>query len=422
MVWRWLAVLCTILLVLGARNASAQPKGGTKSTAVNPPGSTPVLAFESDDAEDQADAFTTAFRNRLKQASGWTLSENPPSLGLLTAALKCRVDAPCLQRVGDQLKTDKFFWGRLARVGKSQVAVEAHYWQRGKHDSVVKETYSDDLRDPNNENLKRVASRVFERLTGTLTTGTVAVTAGRGSGTVLVDGAEAGQLAGGQTTLELKAGAHTIEVRAEGYMPVRQSVSVVIGAETQLTVDLVALGVPAQPEPVKQPLPVRRLAAYGLIGAGAIASVIGIVFAANYLSLSSDTDDLRKSQYGIFDGRAEGARIPPVNVTDPCKYDAPAGVLVDGEPARKMAKACQNGKDGESASTVAWVAGSLGVAMVGTGVVLLILDSRAEKESGGAPKSAATNSPNKQRGNHRSWSITPALGAREGSLHLAVRF
>src|ERR1700723_946621 len=72
-----------------------------------------VLEIDSDDADDQAEALTGALRSRVRSAQGWSLPETSQSLRMLTAALRCpvRPDAPCLQRIGDHLKTDRFVWG-----------------------------------------------------------------------------------------------------------------------------------------------------------------------------------------------------------------------------------------------------------------------------------------------------------------------
>ena len=75
------------------------------------------------------------------------------------------VFADCLGRMGDQLKADKFFWGTMKKAGKN-VALDLHLWTRGKPDQATTESYSDNLKDQNDEALKKIASRAFEKLTG----------------------------------------------------------------------------------------------------------------------------------------------------------------------------------------------------------------------------------------------------------------
>lgn len=407
----WLAIVLAVsailtVLVLTPRTAEAQPKGGAPraGASVNPPGSTPVLTFETDDADDQAEAFTLALRNRIKATPGWTLSENTFSLALLTSALKCRIDAPCLQRVGEQLKTDKFFWGRVARLGKTQVVVEAHYWLRGKQDSVVKETYADDLRDANNESLKKIVNRVFERLTNTLTTGMLTVQAGKGAGTVVVDGGEPTSLSGGTAAIELKAGQHVVEVRVPGYLPVRQEVTVVVGNDTPINVKLVAEATPVAPAPEEKSNG-RQILAYGLVGGGVVVGVVGAVFGAQWFSKRSQQRDLAQAQYGVLD--PDGPGPVDVKVTDPCSGFPGAGP----DAARRMDEACSLNKDAKTLSLIAWTAGGVGAAMIGTGVVLLVTGGKGDAPTRGAapaPKSA--------------WSVTPTMGPREGMLRVGLSF
>jgi hypothetical protein len=413
MLWRRfalaLAMAIAVFVVAWSEVASAQPRGGSpkpSGAAVSPPGSTPVLSFETDDADEQADAFTAALRAKLKSTPGWTLSDSTFSMGILTAALRCRVDAPCLQRVGEQLKTDKFFWGRVSRLGKTQIVVEAHYWQRSKHDSVVKETYPDDLRDPNNEALKKIAARVFERLTNTLTTGTVTVQAGKSGGSVYVDGAPAAELTGGLANVELKAGPHTLEVRAPGFLPVRRTVNVVIGADTQVTMALAPENPDVPPSPPAEnssPVTTRQILAYSLMGAGVVAGAVGVVFGAQWLSKSSDIDDLRKNQYGI-----EGAGV---TVDDPCSGAPGASPAA----AERMNRACELGQDAKPLSTVAWISGGVGAALIGSGVVLLVTGNHAAARERASRAPASTSAQG-------SWALAPAIGPRAGSLRFDLTF
>src|SRR3954453_9864142 len=78
-----------------------------------------VIELDSDDAsEDQAEALTAAMRQRVRNAPMLQLSESNQSLAMLLPALKCptRPDSACLQRIGDQLKTDRFFWVNVVKA------------------------------------------------------------------------------------------------------------------------------------------------------------------------------------------------------------------------------------------------------------------------------------------------------------------
>src|SRR5690349_6505730 len=93
-----------------------------------------VLAVRTDDSDDQADALTLALRARVRVAAGWSLLDTNQSFETLSIALRCppRPDGACLQRIGDQLKTDKYIWGTMRKRTAGQVIAELHLWSRGK--------------------------------------------------------------------------------------------------------------------------------------------------------------------------------------------------------------------------------------------------------------------------------------------------
>ena len=79
MLRRWVAfavVLCAVVMMIPrtvrADNSSAH------SVAVA------VLALDSDDAEENADALTGALRSKIRNSQGWSLVETTQTLGMLT--------------------------------------------------------------------------------------------------------------------------------------------------------------------------------------------------------------------------------------------------------------------------------------------------------------------------------------------------
>src|ERR1700722_1454117 len=102
-----------------------------------------VLSLSTEDSDDQADALTQAMRSRVRQSHGWSLLETPQSFETLAIALKCppKPDAPCLQRIGDQLHADHFVWGTLSKGGPGQVKATLHMWTRGKSDVEATNSY-----------------------------------------------------------------------------------------------------------------------------------------------------------------------------------------------------------------------------------------------------------------------------------------
>jgi hypothetical protein len=317
-----------------------------------------VLALDSDDSEDQADALTGALRSRVRSAPGWSLQETQHALGMLTAALRCpqKPDAPCQQRIGDQLRTDRFVWGVVSKAPGNQVSAEVHLWARGKPDAMTKETYSDNLKDQNDETLRKVAARILDRITGSVTTGTISVHAGDAEGGVWVNGIRKQSLEHGAATFEIAPGTYTVEVRSNGFTPAQQAgVVVTAGQDTSVALKLVA-------EPIGESGPitggghtnVRRIVAWSLIGVGIAGEIVTGIEGARFLSLRSDLDTDRN---GI-----------DKSVTDVCAPSTNA-TQVD---------ACSKFNDAKSARTVAALVGSAGAVAIAAGVILLVTDHSKE--------------------------------------------
>src|SRR5262249_20046685 len=129
---RWLLVVGTLvviaLIMLSPRSARAD---SSPSHSV----SVAVLALDSDDAEEQADALSGALRSRIRSSQGWSLVETNQSLGMLTAALRCSgkpLTADCAQRISDQIRAERYIYGYVTKGPQaSQVTAEIHLFQRG---------------------------------------------------------------------------------------------------------------------------------------------------------------------------------------------------------------------------------------------------------------------------------------------------
>ncbi|HWL86252.1 MAG TPA: hypothetical protein VNO21_10640, partial [Polyangiaceae bacterium] len=185
----WL-LAATIVLVacFFSRPARAQEVRGPAASPV-----LHVLTLDSEDADDPAAALTVALRARAREKLGWKVADSSPSLAMFLAALRCpsQPDAACLQRIADQLKTDRFMYGHVKRVIKDEVSAEIHFYTRGKPDASVQEVFSDKVKEANDDYLQRMAARIVERLIGASTsTGTISLQAGDGDGDVWVDGTE----------------------------------------------------------------------------------------------------------------------------------------------------------------------------------------------------------------------------------------
>jgi hypothetical protein len=372
-----IAVLAAVILISFGARARADAYT-PKATAVY------VLEILTDDSDEQADALTQALRARVRATPGWTLLETQQSLEKLSVILHCppKPDAPCLQRIGDTIKADRYVWGTMAKKGPHQIGVELHLWARGKPDMKTEQVVSDNLKDPSDDALKKVAADLFANVSGAVTTGSVTVHAGAGGGMVLVDGAERARLDNGTTKLDVAVGTHTLEVRADGNQPWTQQITVVAGGDQDVTATLVPLGGGAMPppEPPSKPLPIRKIAGFTLVGAGVIVAAVGVVGAVKFLGDKSDLDNDR-------------ANIP-ASVPDAC---AAKETLVE-------ISACNSYNSAHSDRSLELVGLGVGAVLIAGGLVVLFTGHDAES----SPPTAGQL--------HLSPLLSPKLGGMAASI------
>jgi hypothetical protein len=410
-----LSVVLMALMSVLARTARAEPPN-QKAMPVY------VLSVLTEDADDQADALTQALRARVRQAPGLSLLETQQSLETLTIALRCppHPDAPCLQRIGDQLHADHYLWGSLAKKRGGQVEIEAHFWSRGRPQLDATESYSDNLKDPGDEALKAVATKLVSELTGSPSgggsssgsggggggktpstgPGTLVVHAGSEGGTVSVDGVEKGTLEEGTARIELPEGSHTVTVHVPGFKAPSLTTTIKAGGEQEVSFALAAgsesSGQSSSPEEpgASKPFPVRKVVGWSLVvagGLGAGAAIYGLV------SWVGDKNDSDKQRANI-----------PANVGDACNVGGP-------NPPPYMASAtaaCNDSKDAQTNSTIAWVGGLVALAAGGVGTFLLLTDHEGDSPSARRAPAPAM----------RVVALTPTIGPHQGGLHLKVEF
>jgi hypothetical protein len=156
-------------------------------------------------------------------------------------------------------------------------------------------------------------------------------------------------------TLHLRAGRHSITVQRAGHADGTFQFDAASGGDVEHTFALVPSGAPAPapvaPAPSNQPPTSdsggggsgRKIAAYSALGVGAVGTALGVVFALQYGSKSSDADDR-------YDECAASQACGP--------SDADAIRTLDDEAS--------------SAGTLSVVGFAVGAAGLGTGLVLLL--------------------------------------------------
>jgi hypothetical protein len=367
-----------------------------------------VLAFDSDDAEEQADALTLALRSRIRASQGWSLTETSQSLGMLTAALRCPgkpIPADCEQRIGDQIKSERYIFGYVTKGPQAgQVTAEIHLYQKNKPDTVIRESYADNLKDQNDDTLRKIAQRVLDRLGGTAV-GTIVVRMGTESGEVVVDGDKRVPLQNGTARLELGPGGHSVEVVANGQPPQKRNVLVSAGKETIVDFQLAAASnTPGGDQKGSdKPFPTRKVIGGAMAAVGVGLGVFAITRAVEYFDLKDQFDqggwgDENKYVNGK-QLRAEGKELHPCDTPRvPINGDADAG--------------CNLHKDAVATSALAIVTGAAGVALIGVGAYLFFVSPSDEKSTTGTGKSKRDSKPN----------VTPMFGMGTGGISVTGRF
>ena len=382
LVGAWLAAL----LVLLARPARADGTAHTVPVA--------VLTLDSDDAEENADSLTLALRSRIRASQGWSLTETSQSVGMLTAALRCPnkpISADCEQRIADQLKIERYIYGFVTKGPQQNlVTAEIHLYQKSKPDTIIRESYAENLKDQNDDTLRKIAQRVLDRL-GNNAVGTIVVKMGGESGEVIVDGDKRIPLQSGSARLELAPGSHSVEVLVGGRTQ-KRNVLVTVGKETVVDLSLAASGGviedPAQPG---RPFPTRKVVGGGMMGLGTASVIVGIL---EFVAYKNRQDDGKKAQN---DPNPTEPKIPPgKQASDVCGSSLP-----DTSPI------CKANSDAKQDSALGWVFTGVGAALIGAGAYVFFT-----QPSGGADKPAA----------QRKTRIVPHFGANGGGFTLSGTF
>lgn len=327
--------------------AAALTAGGGVARAAEPgPDALPinVIAIQTPDADDQAEALTKALRVAVRQSPGWSLGEGDYSLEVLTLSLKCPEppDANCQSRIADQIKSDRYVWGVIKKKGNN-VSGDVHLWVRGKGTSNWALDYSANLTEANDDGLKRIAGDAVAQLTGGAPKGSIHVKVGNVPGQVFVDGQPVGALKGGEGTFMVGAGPHKVTVKAVGFSDTESQVVVKPnGPPTEVGLAMVATG-------DSSPVNWRKVGGFSAIGLGVVSAIVGFASMSQVSSAQGTIDTKRKS------------------IPEPASFDwcSDANAQMNG-----ITDACSKGKTFQTMQMVffplAAVAGGVGIYLVAT--------------------------------------------------------
>jgi hypothetical protein len=340
-----------------------------------------VIAIQTSDADDQAEALTKALRTTVRSLPGWSLADGDYSLEVLSLTLKCSEppDADCQSRIADQIHADRFVWGLLNMdKGNQTVSGELNLWVRGKGTKKAALKYSANLTESDDDSLKKVALVAVNSVTGGPPNGELRITAGGVTGQVFVNGQPFGALTGGKGSIFLPVGQHKIVVKAQGYADAATTVSVKPTAPTDVTLSPIPL------EPEKQ-INWKKIGGYAAIGAGGAFAVVGLVGTIQVATIRSN-----------FEGNEFVKRTPSNrNACDEArKTPGEAGAYLAVDLCDKAS----------TFQTLQFVFYPLAAAAAGAGVFLVVTSGGSEE----APKTGFT--------------ILPQVGPGGAKLDVGYRF
>lgn len=313
-----------------------------------------IISIQTMDADDQAEALTKALRNAVRATPGWSQGEGDYSLEVLTLSLKCPdpPDASCQSRIADQIRADRYVWGKLDKGKGGNVSGELHFWVRGKGTTDHKVEYSANLTEAQDEALRKIASDALNKLTDGPPKGEVKVKAGSVAGQVFVDGQPLGALTNGEGTFFVPSGTHSLVVKAPGYADMSTDITVKPNSPT----DVVVAPVPAGDT---TPTNWKRIGGFAAIGAGVAFGAVGIYGTVSVNDVNND------ETYTGYQGRFNRDQ----NVCDLARQGSESNATVAG--------LCDKGETGQLLQLVFY---PLAAIAAGAGVFLVATSGTAKEK------------------------------------------
>lgn len=388
------ALVSTLALGLAAIQAGpahAEPPGPNAA-------SLQVVGISSDDVIDQATALSQALRSAVRASQGWSLPDREYSLEVLSLTLGCGdvPNAACQLRIADEIRADRYVWGTLARVpGTRDVVADLRLFDREQPGGTIQLRYSDNLVEPSEEALKRLATQAIAKLTGGAPRGTLQLKAASSSGEIHVDGQFAGSLQDGGANLRLAPGEHRVEVRGDagtesGVVTIRPNQTV------QLILTPLQGEIPDAPVVVERERDWRPTAGWVSVGVGGGLVLGGILSAVRVSDLESDVG-YQRYRAGFSAGQ---------NICDEARDGRRSNVAGAASP-RTVNETCDSAK---TFTTLQYVFFGTGAVAIGTGAYFLLSSWLGEDSSQKTGSSGG------------SIAITPSFGPGAGAVDFHMTF
>ena len=359
-----LPLLATSLALSAASVVCAAP-----ARAANP---TFVLEIATDDADDQAKALTNALKARIKATKDMALGDADVSLQVVLLQFKCGdvPDVSCQARIGDKLNAREYIWGTMRKTPNRQVVADLHYWQKDKPEVRQQFTFSDNLTEPADPSLQRLADQMLARLTQFGKLGVAKISFEQSiAGDLYVDGKPMGAFTNGLAELTVPIGEHRFEVRAGG--KVLASASGVVSPTTPIEITLKApsSGKPEEPPPEAGTAPTwKRPVGYVAVGVGG-ALILGGVY--SMIKVNSVNHDEKFTSYAKGFG-------PNEDVCQRAQNGAVSHAPGAGSPG-EVKDLCDTGSQFQ---TLQLVFLGLGAVSAGAGAYLLLTAPKQETSTG----------------------------------------
>lgn len=357
-----------------------------------------VLTIQTLDAFEQADALTSALKTAVEQADGWSYQNlgKDQALLFLISSLGCNdpPDEACEQKIGDELKVDRFVWGTLAKEN-TEIVGQLHLWTRGTGRKTVQFRFAVGVVVPGDSDFIRLVQEKFEEIAGPPPSAKLTIKAGTVSGTVMVDGKEAGKIVGGTATIDVPKGSHRIVIVADGYEDMETTVDMKAREERSITL---------MPVQKSGGVDVQKVLGFTAIGLGVAAAGVATYAGVRVLQINSDLEPLRLNTEGQYfftpkEGDTEFDGCDPGDGSYPHLEPNDPSETRDG-----WIDLCKEGKTMQTLTLAMWpVAGAL----AGTGIILL-----ATADWSGSGKEQA----------RLPWILVPNFGPHGGDITFATQF
>jgi len=316
-----------------------------------------VIAIQTTDADDQAEALTKALSNAVRATPGWSQGQGDYSLEVLTLSLKCSdpPDASCQSRIADQIRADRYIWGVLDKAKGGIVKGQLHFWVRGKGTTDHKLEYSANLTEAQDESLKKIATEALDKLTDGPPKGEVKVKAGTVAGQVFVDGQPQGALTNGEGSFFIPSGQHELVIKAPGYADMTTTITVKPTSPTDVSVSPVKTG-------DKTPLNIKRIAGFGALGAGVAFAGVGLFGSLKVRGASGEFSPFAErfsTEQNVCDLAGGNGEVKDIN-----------GATLTSAEKSSITSACDEGGTGKILQLIfyplAAIAGGAGIYLVAT--------------------------------------------------------